>query len=265
MSLGSPDNNKRNEKKLSLYSPYGGANTESRVDPSRISFGYWNKLLKITITPMTGRNENGIPSWDKANEISAFLTHKKARIFAAEIRKFLADPFTNPNVGVISNETLVSISSNEEGINGTFLVLRKIDKETAAELSKYVYEFNTNTHSSVRNYDAKNPLGFSTEFDSYAMLEVEELLTLLDTYVEAMTYATAYSVLDASDFNYRRAMEYLTGCAQSLGVSTSGGSAETRSSSGTSIFNQRNRTSAPASNGRVQHVSSDDIEDDLFG
>lgn len=266
MALGSQDNNKKEVRKPSIYSPYGGTNTESKVDPSRVSFGFWNKLLKITITPMAGRTDNGIPNWDKNNEISGFLTHKKARIFANEIRKFLADPFANSNVGVISNETLISISSNEDGMNGVFLTLRKLNTETGAEMSKYVYEFNTNLHSSVRNYDAKS-MNFSQEFDEYTMLEINELLTLLDSYVESMTYATAYSIIDATDFNYRRAMDYLVGCAQSLGVNISSGSGENRSSSGSSIFNQRNRQqAAPASSGRsVQHVSSEDIDDDLFG
>lgn len=264
MALGDYDNNKKEIKKPTVYSPYAGFNTFSTVDPSRIAYSFWNRMLKITVTPMTGKNADGSANWDTNNAMAAYFTHTKAHIMANEIRNFLKDPDMYTSSGVISNETLVTISNGAEfGVQGVFLVLRKIDKETGKTLSSYSYQFNTDFHSAVRNYDEKTAQ-FGTEFDEYSMLEVHQLLMVLDSYVESMTYAQAYAVVDSIDYNHRQIMDLLNACAQSLGVSKA--SVSGSRSSGSSIFNQRNnRSMATKSNGSTQHVSADDIEEDLFG
>ena len=52
MALGNynDNNNKRYSEPL-VYSQFGTSNTEGE-DPSALSFSFYNKMLKITITPL---------------------------------------------------------------------------------------------------------------------------------------------------------------------------------------------------------------------
>lgn len=271
MALGSYDNNRDQQKHTNVYSAYGSINTRSTVDPTRIRYGFWNKTLKIEVIPIASRADDGKVNWDFKNSMTAYLTHTKAYILACEIRKFLEDPIKYNSSGIISNETLVTISNGSEfGTEGYFLVLRKVNKETGATVSSYSYQFNTaNTYNSVRNYDEKEGK-LETEFEEYSTLEIQQLLAILDNYVNAMTYATAYSVVDASDYNYYQMMDTLEAIAANLGVST--GSGGSRSSSGRSVFNQRNTGSSnnqssgfgANSMNTPQHVDLASVEGDLF-
>lgn len=267
MALGSNyDNNRDQQKHVSVYSAYGATNTFSTVDQSRIRYSFWNKTLKIEIIPVADRDANGRITWDYKNAMSAYLTHTKAYILACEIRKFLEDPERYNSSGVVSNETLVTISNGREfGVGGYFLVIRKVNKETGAEVSSYAYQFNTTkTYNSVRNYNAKTA-EFASEFDEYSLLEINQLLNILDGYVNAMTYATAYSVMDAMDYNYNQMMTTLEAIASNLGVPISSGTKNSGSSK--SVFNQRNNQSSGFSSNSMnppQHVDLSMVEGDLF-
>lgn len=266
MPLGKPtDNNKPEIKRPTVLSPYVFVNTFSTVDPSRMTFSFWNRSLKITICPMSGKTEAGIPTYDKDSAIAAYFTHTKAYIMANEIRKFLEDPISYNSSGVLTKETLVTISNGEEfNTPGVYLVIRKIDKETGKTLSSYAYQFRTDFYNSVRNYD-QNSLQFSTEFEEYTNLEVTQFLAVLDTYVEAMTYAQAYAVVDSVDYNYNQMMNRLTDICTALGVEVKGKKPYNNSS----VFNQKTSNGYSANaNGNdrsVRHVSPEDIEEDLFG
>lgn len=265
MPLNEPNYNNKGEmpKRPTIGSPYVFTNTFSTVDPSRMTFSFWNRMLKITITPMIGKNEAGIPSYDKDNAISAYFNHSKAYIMANEIRKFLIDPINYNSSGVISNDSLVTISNGEEfNTPGVYLVIRKIDKATGKTLSSYAYQFRTDFYNSVRNYD-QNTLKFNTEFDEYSNLEIEQLLALLDSYVEAMTYAQAYAVVDSVDYNYNQMMDRIADICKALGVEPK--PKKTYNGGGGSVFNKKTTGYNSAGDKSVQHVSPQSIEEDLFG
>lgn len=269
MALGSYDNNRDNQvRKPTVYSPYGASNTFSTVDPSRVAYSFWNKMLKITVTPMANKGEDGSVTWAKDDAVAAYLTHTKAQIFANEIRNFLKDPQTYNSSGIITNETLLTISNGEEfNTPGVFLVVRKIDKDNGHTLSSYSYQFNTDFYNSVRNYNEQDA-SFNTEFEDYSMLEVHQLLAVLDAYVESMTYAQAYAFIDATDYNYNQIMSVLDACAKGLGVSVEGRKGLSGNKSNSSVFNQRgrgNNSGRPNVGSSVQHMSAEELEEDIFG
>ena len=268
MALGTRDNNRENRYAPTYYSAYSAFNTVSKVDPSRLSFSFWNRMLKVTITPMIQKQGDGAISWDRSNAISAYLTHTKAQILSREIKAFLKDPENNNSCGVISNETLITISNGKEfGTTGCFLVMRKIDKETGKTLSSYSYEFNMNFHSSVRYYD-EGSATFELATDPYVYIEIEQFVALLDNYVLAMTGATAYAVVDAmvGERSFREISETIEACAKSLGVSTNR-SQNGGGSNNTSVFNQRNNHnggSTARGNSSIPYASAEEVEDSLF-
>ena len=79
------DNNKKKYYEPILYSPYGTSNTDG-VDPSALSYSFFNGLLKISIAPMKpGAQPGDRQLWDHDNAVSVWLTHVKARMLHDEI------------------------------------------------------------------------------------------------------------------------------------------------------------------------------------
>ena len=167
MPLGkSTDNNPQQRKSPVVFSAYTMMNTFSDVDKTKLRPSYWNQMLKIEIIPGTPAGD-GKYNWDYKNSMAAYLTHTKAKILANEIRKFMSDPETYNSSGILSGETLLTISNGKEfGVSGVFLVMRKVDKTNGQTLSTYSYEFNMKYYNSVRGYDA-NGATFDTDYDSY--------------------------------------------------------------------------------------------------
>ena len=183
MALGNynDNNNKRYYEPL-VYSQFGTSNTEG-VDPSALSFSFYNKMLKITITPM---KPNAKPEdrniWDQDNAVSVWLTYTKAKMLHDEIRYVLENPDTCFNAGVPTGaDGLISFSTGKElGVSSPCLIIRKINQDNGTVNSVYAYQFKDNYkgYKSVRNYDPNNPSEF--EGHTYNNIEIEDLLTILD-------------------------------------------------------------------------------------
>lgn len=215
---GNNNTNQNQPARPTVYSAISFANPMSPIDATRLSASYWNRMLKLTITPrVQGGNENEI-NWDKNQHIAIHLTHIKAYMLEKEIERFLMDPEKYNSSGVISNETMITISNGSEfGANGIFLVIRKLNLETMETLSSYTYEFNRDFHYVVRNYDEASRT-FEKNTIDYSIVEVEELRMLLQEYVKAATNAVAYTVVDQLDYRLNRNDNNLKQIAGALGV-----------------------------------------------
>lgn len=270
MPLGkSTDNNPQQRKSPVVFSPYTMMNTFSDVDKTKLRPSYWNQMLKIEIIPGTPAGD-GKYNWDYKNSMSAYLTHTKAKIMASEIRKFMSDPETYTGSGVLSGETLITISNGKEFDDpGVYLILRKVDKSNGHTLSTYSYEFNMKYYNSIRGYNAETAT-FDTEYDLYEWLEVEQFIELLESYVTAMTYATAYSVVDATDYRHGIMNDNINLIAAGLGieVTRSGQNSGTTNKNSKSVFNQRGKEYSggglPTPKYNTEHTTIEDIEGDLF-
>lgn len=217
MALGNSyeDNNEKKFYEPTVYSDYRMSNTEG-VDPSALSFSFYRGMLKIAISPK--KNTEKI-AFDHENNICVYLTHTKARMLAEEIKTLIANPNTMNNVGVTTGDGLISFSDGKElGINGYCLIIRKIDEQTGVATSSYAYEFKSDYHYSIRNFNDKSKNG--TIFDKYFYndLEVYQFITILEEYYKSATGAIAYSVIDQSKYNNSRMDTKIGLIAEKLGV-----------------------------------------------
>ncbi len=239
MALGDYNNYENNKKENkdfqpSVYSPYRMSNLEG-IDPSALTFSYWSGILKLSIAP-ANRTNNDTVTFDYKNAGVAYITHTKARILLNEILKFQENPELYNNLGVDIKGGLVSISNGKEfGIANPCLVIRKVNETTGAVESSYIYEFKRKFHYGIRNFNEK-----TSEFDIvyYENIELDQLKTLLEQYYMAMTYATAYSVVDSSKFENSRINTKIGLIAQKLGVEFKGSNSGD-SSSGKSFFSNK--------------------------
>lgn len=253
MALGNYDNNKKNQWTPVYYSQYGAGNSESAVDPSAIGYSFYNRMLKITISPVKMNNGDKV-SYDHDNAAIVWLTHTKARLLHDAIEKVLSGEVSN--VGVPTGvEGFVRFSDGKElGVNNYCLIINKVN-DNGEVISGYAYEFKSKHHYHVENF---NPNDASHKKVYNHNLEVQQLLDLLKTYYESMTGAMAYSVMDGMRFTTDTQNTKMDLVMSKLGIDYKPGTTS-RQSSGTSYFDRGGVTSE-ADNRSMRSATMEDLD-----
>lgn len=244
--LGDTYNNNKKKGNYSpmVYSRYSFANSESKIDPAKMSFTFWNGLLKIAIAPFI---EDKL-EYDYDNEGAIYISHFKAKMLAEEISLFLANPEEYKNRGITSGDGLISVSNGVEvtGKTNPCIIIRKIGEDGKPSAS-YLYEFRNEYHYSVRNYNESD-----SDFDKVYNnnLELEMFKQILIDYYQSMSGALAYSVIDYNRFNNSRVNTKLDSIAEKLGISYGKGK-----------NNSRGRSSSIFDNAEGRSYTNKDIDD----
>lgn len=220
MALGDTYNNNKkdyeNKYSPTVYSKFAWSNTESKIDPSRLSPTFWNGMLKLAIAPLKPNSNPDIIEFDHDNAGAVYLTHIKAKMLADEITVFLQNMESYKNQGVASGSGLISISNGKEftGSLTPCLIIRNID-DSGKSTASFLYEFKKDYHYSIRNYNEKD-----ASFDKFYndTLEIEMLRDLLIEYHIAMSGALAYSVMEFGKYDNSRTNSKLDAIADKLGV-----------------------------------------------
>lgn len=195
MALGNYDNNKKDQYMPVYYTSYNTGNPEG-VDPSALSYSFYNRMIKLSISPLKMNTGDKI-AYDHENAAVVWLNHTKARMLYDEIKRVLNGEISNGGVST-GKEGLVRFCDGKElGVNNYCLIINKIN-ESGEVISAYAYEFKSKYHYAVENYDPKDS---SHKKNYYDNLEIDQLLDLLYTYYISMTGAYAYSVMDGMRFN----------------------------------------------------------------
>ena len=237
MAFGSTyNNNKRdsNVPEVTIYSAYRFNNAESKIDATCLTFRFWKNNLCVGIFPRKNTGNDEV-SFDMDNGITIYLSHTKARILKHELELFLSDPITYNAVGVPSGQAAITISNGSEyGKNNPVITIRKV-AETGEVVASFSYEFKTDIHYAIRNYDGKN---FDSAYDDYRNIEIEQFITVLDEFVKASTNAIAFSVMDQRKYSQSRVEDKINSICSSLGIEVARSQSNTRGGSyNRSFFN----------------------------
>lgn len=254
MPMGTQNyNNKR--KDISIYSKYGFANPDAKVDPSRITTGFWRGYLKLTIQPKKGE-QNGRAVWNEEEGISIYLTHFKADIFKRELIDFIQNPDAYNTRGVISGNKRIIISNGKNlSVDCPVIIIQELDEEGVH--SEYAYQINqAEYYYAIRNIDQDDPKKFDKQ--DYKFLELEALITLLDEHSKAMTCAQAYSYMDCSNYSKTTLNSKIASICDKLGIRKSGSS---YNNSQPRSFKYNKEGSNSGSNEVTNYNSMDEIED----
>lgn len=254
MALGQTYNN--NEEK-EIYRPtiygYSMSNTESKIDVTNLSFSMWKGTIKIAIAPKIETSKDENPNWDRKAAACIYLNHSKARIMAEVLKGFLKDPETFNQHGVWAGQGLLTVSSGEEFENGSpCLVIRKIGESGQVE-SSYAYEFKRGYHCSIQNFDEKTG-DFESDYDSYQSLEINQIITMLENYYNAMTGATAFSIIDNMSYSQHRLNESLNKIAGGVGVELY----KQKASGGSSYFANKGGANKPRTSGTIDSIMGEE-------
>lgn len=252
MALGNNpyNNNDKKQYQQEVYSTYRMSNTTSSLDKTRLSFSYWNKLLKISISPLLGV-ENDIPKWDTNNTINVYINHSKAYLLANAIKRVLNGECASE--GVVSNTKYLIVSNGQEfGINGYCLIIADKDPNTGSIVSSIAYEFKTNYHYTVVNFNVNSNQEEKAYDDT---LELYELIHLLETYYMSASGADSYFVYENAKYDNSRTQTKLNSICEKLGIEFSN---KANTSNHNSIYNNNNN-----SNNNFTAASPDDIENEI--
>lgn len=213
-NYGNQQNN--NQKSITVYSPYRFNNSESVLDPTCLTFSYWKNCLKVGISPKKNNTEGDYVSFDTDNGIYVYLTHTKARILSNELKKYLEDPDKYINRGIPSGQGLITISNGKEyNIDKPVLTIRKIN-EAGITTSAFAYEFKSDYYYAINNYISDG--SFVKVIDDYKNMEILMVIDILDSYIQAMTYAISYTVNERLNWNMSKIHEKLDALMEASGV-----------------------------------------------
>lgn len=256
MALGNYDNNKKQQYMPVYYSQYGAGNKDSEIDPSAIGYSFYNRMLKLTISPLKMSSNSDKVSYDHENAAIVWLTHTKARLLHDAIQKVLNGEVSNVGVPT-GTEGFVRFSDGKElGVNNYCLIINKINNETGEITGGYAYEFKSKHHYHVEDF---NPNNASHKKVYNNNLEVQQLLDLLKTYYEAMTGATAYSVIDAMRFTTDSQNTKMDLVMSKLGIEYKPGTTS-RQSSGQSYFDNNRGVSSEADSRSMRAATMEDLD-----
>ena len=266
-------NNQQSNRGRTTYTPIRYINPDSNVDKTRLSYEYWNSTLKINITNRkdTGNNEIVFDDMDSA---VIFLTPDKARIFTNVIKNFLKDPIKYNNSGVNTTKGVITLNNGaQHGTTNPCLIIRQIDQTDGTIQKTYAYEFKTNYHYAITNLDASDNeiRGFDKDFDSYRNLEIEQLLTMLENFINASTYAYAAAASKANEYRENTMNNKIDSIMNKLGIEYTGRSQRSTGSffdnNGRNNYNGNNSMSSSSMEGANKYNqlgSLDDIDDGLL-
>jgi hypothetical protein len=252
MALGTYNNNE--DKGIYRPNVYGYAmtNPESEIDKTKLAYAMWQNTMKISIAPKIEGGNSEYPEWEKKNIAAIYLNHTKARIFATILRAFLKDPKTYSQQGVWAGQGLMIISNGEEfeKKDTPCLVIMKIGENGKVE-SSYAYEFKRGYHSAIANFNQENG-EYDTISEPFNNIEIEQMITQLESYYEAMTGCVAFSVVDNLAYTHHRLNEDLAKIASGVGVQLRDGQ---KSSKGSYFANGGNKNAS--SNNRTSSTIDD--------
>lgn len=252
----------KEDKRPQTYSSYSSMYNIKGVDPSRISIDYFSNVLKISIAPMNKTSGDSI-SFDYNNAISIFLRQNEARILCNEILNFINDPIKFNNSGIVTRSGMITVDNGKDhGTNNPCVVIRKID-ENGAVASAYLYECNTESMYSIRNYnDKKNT--FDKVTVDYTYTELYHIIEHLEQYLKGTTSAMAHSIIDNSRFINNRLNTKIDAIAASMNIrfDRKGGN-KGNYSGGDSYFNNAPATNYSSSSGSTSGGYESGTLDDL--
>ena len=266
MPYNTYNNNKDQNKNTTTTYSISFANPESKVDPTRLVFAFFETNVKVSIFPKlaNGNPEQGM--YDKDNGISVYLNANKARILANELRLFLQDPITYNGVGVAVNTGVISISNGVEyGVNTPILSIRRLSESGNVE-SSFAFEFdmNADANTSVRDYTGGS--NFTIVSDSYKHNDILNIIDTLEDYYHASNNAIAHTVVKQLSYTMARQSSNISAIANALGVggsSANSGSGQKRYNNTSYFKNSNGSTGNDYSSNGVSYESAtiDDLDD----
>lgn len=222
MNMNNNGQNNYKPSATSVYSKYGCVNGDKVL-----TYFYWNKLLCISVKKIE-RDSFGKPIGGSDEELGKiFISPTKARMLAEMVRRMLNTDTNMESDTVRSNETYLQLINNKGHLG--FIIFQPT-KSGGYSNVEFIFPDGPESYITERS-------GFKDINEDFNKnIYIEEFITILNEYACASTFATAATVVAATDYRTRRMSESIAAIANKLGI-------QSGRSSGNSgqIFNSSNR------------------------
>lgn len=213
MAFKNYDNNKT-QVTNTTYSQVSFSNPESKVDQTRFSVSYFNKLLKLSLAKKIEQNNNQFATYDTDNQVSVYVSFSKAKILLDLIRIMKEDDSIH-NVCIELKGGLLTVSDGTEyGVNTPCFSITYGDEN--GNVNSIIYQ--TKSHNGAYNYNDG-----SYETKEFVDLELDSFETVLEEYYKASTYAVAATVMEASMYKRNATNTTIYAIAEKVGATTNKG------------------------------------------
>ncbi len=244
MSFNTHNNN--DQISNTTYSSYSFSNPEF-MGGSKLSFTYFNRVLKITIAKKVASANSDYASYDKENPAYCYVSFAKAKILYDLIQQMKVDKNIH-NVCVETNQGLLMVSDGVEyGSESPCISITKADN--SGNIDTIVYQTKSNYHKGACNYDTGSGSYDDKYFDSF---ELEAFENILIQYYNAATYAVAASVMEANMYKRNAMASAVYAIAEKVGVKNNyngGGNSGGGYSNKSSFLNNNNSNGSSSTNG----------------
>ena len=216
MPFSTFNNNSTQERpNVTTYSPISLANPESRIQASRLTISYFNKMLQLKIAPrMPATPNEQYPTYAKDGAVSVFLSYSQAMM----LHDGLQELFFSPNKNKHNNICL-------ETKNGLLMISNGIEMGSETPIVKIMYTTQNNTAPQEIIYQTKNNYELPCDYSEgkystikYPNLEIRILMSVFEQYYKSASYAVAQSIRDCAAFENNRRGELIKSIAQKVGV-----------------------------------------------
>ena len=200
---------------VTTYTPISLANPESKIQASRLTINYFNKMLQLKISPRMPASPNEMfPTYAKDGAVSVFLSYTQAKMLCDGIR----DVFLGPNKEKHNNICL-------ETKNGLLVISNGIEVGSSSPIVKILYTTQNNSSPQEIIYQTKNNYELPCDYSEgkystikYPNMEIEVLAMIFEQYYMSASYAIAASVRDANLYETTKRNDLIKAVAQKVGV-----------------------------------------------
>jgi uncharacterized membrane protein YgcG len=210
-------NNNTNTPTTTTYSPISFSNGDSKVEGTRLSISYFNKLMKISIAKKTsGGGNNDYATFDNDNAVTVYVSYSKAKILLDLLRtRFTYDDVHN--VCVELKNGLLKVSDGVE-FGSTMPCISISSADANGNVTETIYQCKDNFYTGAYNY---NNGKYSSE--SFDLFELDTFEMVLEEYYRASSYAIAATVMEANMYKREGQYNLIRAIADKVGASTQGG------------------------------------------
>ena len=252
MAFNTYSNNQQDNKPtVNVYTPISFTNPESKVQKSRFSISYFNKMMQLSIALRNNEGSNEeFARYNNDNAVKVYISYITAKLLHDGIVDMLTNGKKN-NVCVETKNGLLKVSNGiEYGSETPCISIAYAMSDGSNRIAEAIYQTNPD-HTIAYNYSDG---AYSTM--SFPNFEIDTFVMALEQYYLASSYAIAATVNESGMYRQRALYDTIRAIAGKVGVPTGGNQSANGYSNHTFLNNSQNANSSTAGNNSVNSLNN---------
>lgn len=221
-----------NDKPITnVYTPMMFSNPNSRIQATRLSISYFNRMMCIKIAEKIPGNPGDIPKWNNDSSIGIYLSARQAKLLHDAIKDMLETGKNNVNIE--TRKGMIQVSNGAEYGSDTPCVVIFYNSDNNGT-GKAIYQM-VGDDTVAYNFTEGNYS--SMKFKNY---EMETFLMVLEEYWRASSYAHVAAFRESMAYSEKTNKDVIFAIASKVGARVAGnqqGNAQSFLSNNQSNFN----------------------------